>query len=345
LRIVSVKLNIFLGGTMKDIYIKHEKYTNITQRIFEKLGYEIIDEYKNNKHDYDLIVQNNNNEYYIEVKVKYYYESMLQQIRKNKENKNKNNIVIVYDIIDSKIKKELEKNKETIIIDLSNILYLIDADDDIRSEVLEIIDISTSKIELIKPRIPFRPIKKSNERIVADYVNQLNILASGRGDSSKYEKTCVSIIEYLFKEDVTLGEPQFGTDEGLFRFDMICKIKRNISEDNFFYMIENFFATKYVIFEFKNYENKIKQGEIFTTEKYLYATALRKVAIIFAREGVDENGQKAIRGILRESGKLILVVNNKELKTMLELKNSNNEKKPLDILTDKLDELLMKLDK
>ena len=44
-----------------------------------------------------------------------------------------------------------------------------------------------------------------------------------------------------------------------------------------------------MIFEFKNYSDKITQKEVYTTEKYLYSKALRSVGIVVVANGYDDN--------------------------------------------------------
>ena len=87
----------------------------------------------------------------------------------------------------------------------------------------------------------------------------------------------------------------------------------------------------------------IRQGQICTTEKYLFETALRKVAIIITRHGIDENGMRLAKGILRESGKLIIILNDEDIKEMIALYERGD--KATCVLTKKLDEILTKLEK
>ena len=98
-----------------------------------------------------------------------------------------------------------------------------------------------------------------------------------------------------------------------------------------------------VIFEFKNYKDVITQKEIYTTEKYLYAKALRCVAIIVSCNGSDENAKKAIKGTLRENGKLILNLSNRDLSNMLEYELNGNLAS--EYLYNVLDEMLIELEK
>lgn len=47
----------------------------------------------------------------------------------------------------------------------------------------------------------------------------------------------------------------------------------------------NDIGSRYVIFEFKKYSEKITQKEVITTERYLYPSALRTVAILISPKG------------------------------------------------------------
>lgn len=114
-------------------------------------------------------------------------------------------------------------------------------------------------------------------------------------------------------------------------------------ESAFWKFLEEYFRSKYVIFEFKNYKDVITQKEIYTTEKYLYAKALRCVTIIVSCNGSDENAKKAIKGTLRENGKLILNLSNRDLSNMLEYELNGNLAS--EYLYNVLDEMLIELEK
>ena len=108
-------------------------------------------------------------------------------------------------------------------------------------------------------------------------------------------------------------------------------------------MAEGYFSSKYIVFEFKNYSGMIGQREIFTTVKYLYKKALRGIAVIISTNGLDEHANKAVQGILREEGKLILSLTNADLIEMLKIKKNNED--PGDYLSEKLDMMLIDLEK
>ncbi|KGR82755.1 hypothetical protein [Lysinibacillus odysseyi] len=306
---------------------------------------------------FDFILEN---KYLVEVKIsskeRYPLSSLKMAISKMKSNKsqyinttggNPTLLLIVGNSIDfDKISKEVE-SEDIKILDLSNILYLVRNNNVLREELVSILDFSThdilpkkTEIELFD-RVPKNIIGSNNVR---DYKNKLSSWVTTDTTFSDYENLCIGVLKTLFNDDLTLWKLQQKSNEDLFRFDLICKIKSG-EPDGFWKIVSDYFKTKYVIFEFKNYSKKITQKEIYTTEKYLYAKALRSVAIIISPFGEDENSKKAIKGTLRENGKLILSLTNSDLVKMLEVIENNGDTLPSDYLNEMLDDLLINLEK
>ena len=132
------------------------------------------------------------------------------------------------------------------------------------------------------------------------------------------------------------------SNNDLYRFDLLCRIKDG-NQKSFWSILERYFNSKYVIFEFKNYKEEISQREIYTTERYLYAKALRSVAIMISANGFNENAYWASKGCLRENGKLILLLTSEDLIEMIKIKMDNED--PSEYLLNKLDTLLLELEK
>ena len=141
---------------------------------------------------------------------------------------------------------------------------------------------------------------------------------------------------------MTLWKDQESSNKNLYRFDLLCRIKDG-NQKTFWSIIERFFNSKYVVFEFKNYTEAVTQKEIYTTEKYLYAKALRCVAIMVAQNGYDENACWAAKGCLRENGKLLILLDTNDLIEMNKIKEKQED--PAEYLLDKLDNLLLDLEK
>ncbi len=165
-------------------------------------------------------------------------------------------------------------------------------------------------------------------------------IPTGRKSAKKFEDAVVNALEYLFKKDLRGWSTQHKTDSGISYYDAIARVASN---HDFWNLLATQFNSRYVIFEFKNYKLKIKQGQIYTTEKYLYKPALRATAIIISRTGPDKNALAACRGAIREHGKLIINLTVDDLCNMLHAKDRNEEYN--DQLIDIVDNLLMSLER
>lgn len=133
---------------------------------------------------------------------------------------------------------------------------------------------------------------------------ELRALKRGKSTWADFEKLCDRILRYLFLNDLHGWHSQRRTDDGLHRFDYVCRIKPTTE---FWRFLIDHLDSRYVLFEFKNYMGKIKQGQVLTTEKYLLERGLRRVAIIISRAGAEPDAVKMTQGAMREHGKLMLI--------------------------------------
>ncbi|GLR13282.1 hypothetical protein GCM10007907_20720 [Chitinimonas prasina] len=172
----------------------------------------------------------------------------------------------------------------------------------------------------------------------ADLCKELRELQAGKNTWSKYEDICDRILHYLFPNNLHGWHKQLSTEGKHSRFDYVCRIKP--STEFWQFLLDNL-NSRYITFEFKNYTEKIKQGQVLTTEKYLLEKALRRVAIIITRKGADEGANAMIQGAMREHGKLILVIEDNHVCEMLHMKDRGDD--PSDLLFDIADYFLLTL--
>jgi len=182
-------------------------------------------------------------------------------------------------------------------------------------------------------QVDFQSEISDGERLI----ERLKGTAAGNADSRRFENSCCECIQYLFAEQFGPLHPQNRVEQGFQYMDLIGRLSpRNTGA--FWVSLAQDFRCRYVVFEFKNYSEKISQNQVYTTEKYLYPNALRSVAIIIARKGHDSGAARAVQGALRESGKVILVLSLDDLFGLLRAKDRGLE--PSDLLIDHLDNLL-----
>lgn len=255
-------------------------------------------------------------------------------------------VLAVANKVSAEIKTKFWKTFHVHIWDVANLLWLFGSYDEIKKEFIAQLGYAVEAIKPIPPASKLFPkAPPAPKESAPDWAGQLAKIEPGKDHAANYEKFCVEILKSTLNEYLTLWKTQKRSNNGLYRFDLCCKIKLGVARDiDFFDTIQQYFNTKYIVFEFKNNEKPITQKEIYTTEKYLYEKALRKVAVIVAREGMDEHAEQAARGCLRESGKLILCLSAKDLLRMADLKERGDQE-PVDVLGSKLDDLLLDLEK
>ena len=147
-------------------------------------------------------------------------------------------------------------------------------------------------------------------------------------------------LKYIFaRESVRCWATQKKSTSGLSFFDLVARV--NLEHD-FWKAIVHHFQSRYVVFEFKNYRKRIKQGHFSSTEKYLYRTALRSTAIIISKVGADKNAMALRRGVLREHGKLIINLTVEDICAMLQMRDEAADHNS--VLTDYVDKMLMELE-
>lgn len=251
-------------------------------------------------------------------------------------------ILVTANIVRGDIKKSCRDEFGVAVWDVKNLLWLFDEFAEIKNEFVALLNYS---IESIRPEEPTPQIfnKKEEKPEHLSLKERLRRIKPGKEEYQQYEELCVEILKYVMGDYLTLWNVQEKTDNGMYRFDLCCKIKNGVDED-FFNTVRQYFNTKYIVFEFKNYNDQITQKEIYTTEKYLYEKALRRVAVIISRKGASDSALAAARGSLRETGKLILCLSDDDLMDLIDMKDKN-EQSTGSFFEAMLDDILIHLEK
>ena len=337
------------------------RFEILTEALFRKLGFSVFFNYEKSVlqpvHNYfDVGVSKSKEKYAVEVKsstsseyrMLKRLENPIEKLISNATSNGMIPVLMVFSFISDSEKKEYRgKYKELKILDLANILFLAKQTDMYDSIVAELPysvgnfnyePVDRDTLDLVSANTVISVKDQSKEICPLDLSN----CPSGKEGANKFEQICSDVLEKVFSDDLALWKRQPNSDFDLYRFDLLCRIKNN-NENIFWNIVERHFNSKYIVFEFKNYRTRITQKEIYTTERYLYNKALRNVAVIIARQGFDEHSLWATKGCLRENGKLIILLDINDLDKMIELKNKQED--PSSILLEKLDDLLIELEK
>jgi len=254
--------------------------------------------------------------------------------------------------------EDLQRNKERWsdkkVILLNHLLHIAErASEELIKELNSCLDFSTEGIIRDSDINDFRNLgKQSNEPLSSTKRRgdsspkfSFDMIEPGKMEWRKYEEECKKLVEFLFDGSLKDVKEQEWMYEGMKRYDLVAKIKDNPS--SFWKLIYDRFKTNFIVFEAKNWTEKIDQNVIYLSEKYLFDKALRNVMIIFTRKGADDNAVKAQKGALRGDGKLFIILNDDDVKKLIKTKENNNSHgyTPSDYLLDKANELLMDLDR
>lgn len=317
---------------------------NLKVKKYEDKGidyFEIIDE-KGNK--YIAITKY----YKSDMVMKYNISIAIEQI--NSIGSKHDRLLVIFSPMDDVLKSEVKRDYGISIIDLGNLLYLVRNDTTLYNSLCGLMNNVIYDIGECSEKEP-KGIKLFNDdsKLVwvsstpiknIDYVERLKSIKYGKAQFRKYEMLCKEILVYLFHDKLIGWKEQEHSDDGLNRMDLVCRV---ISKNGFWEFLKQGFRSRYVVFEFKNYEEAVNQTQIYTTEKYLFKPALRNVSFLITRKGLSENDIKAIDGVLRENGKLIVPLDDNDLITMIRLKSGGEL--PEDYLFDKVDNMLLSLSK
>ncbi len=294
-----------------------------------------------NKGDIDIVAEKDGRKYCVEVKYAQVTERAMNQVREKAEANEMLPILVTAQRVEEKRKEYYrDKYSDVVLIDISNLLFAVRERTSLRNELIGILPYSVDNIEPFEGFIRIDDIQHNDH--TESLIREMELCQTGKLMANNYEDICQKLLKNVFSDDLALWKKQQKSNSELYRFDLLCRIKDG-NQKTFWSILERYFNSKYVIFEFKNYSSKVTQKEIYTTEKYLYSKALRSVGIMIAAKGYDDNARWAAKGCLRENGKLILLLETKDLIEMNRLKDKQED--PADYLQDKLDELLLELEK
>lgn len=321
---------------------KHYLFEECVAKIFSEAEFDVAKQYKTeNNREIDIFVEKNERKYCIEVKYSPIQDNAVRQIHTIAKGCNAEAILVtIYELEDKKRAYYETTYPGVVLIDISNLLFAVQNCAELQNELMSILPYTVNDIE---PKEGFVRIDciKHNDYTRA-LIKEMELCEAGRGFATTYEEMCYKLLKNIFSGELDLWKEQQRSNKDLYRFDLLCRIKDR-NDKTFWSILERYFNTKYVIFEFKNYSDKITQKEVYTTEKYLYSKALRSVGIVVAAHGYNDNAYWAAKGCLRENGKLIMLLETQDLIIMNKMKLDHED--PSDYLLEKLDGILLELEK
>jgi len=201
--------------------------------------------------------------------------------------------------------------------------------------------------DLVEKYFPKRKVSKKEPLKLVDselqkvqgLIKRLDNCPEGKDGWKKYEDTCLEILNYLFVPP--LGEPKIQSrrESGIDIRDAIYP-NRNSNENWKF--IRDDYDAKYIVFEFKNYSengSEIDKQVLLQIDDYLKKT-IGRFGIICSKKMPNKSGLEKRKDVFIENNKLVLFVNNEDLKEMLLRKHKKMD--PSDVIIDLIDDFNLK---
>lgn len=348
-----------------------------SKQLLEEFGYvQINATSKTQDHSWDLVVENDKQRIWVECKsyksqvvspsaASSLLSSIVWKKIQQKIPKEELVLLIVFSKIPSFQKDVIYDRYQIVVWDIENLVFYSKSNptllkllsqityfpiDHIKGKRFDILEpaelsLSSTKEENVPKEEIVEEAKKEQSETEA-LIQSLKDCVAGQETYGEYEEICEKIIRTLFEANYfNRLTSQHKTNDKHFRMDLIGSLKINQNNEESMHplwqMLVQHYNSHFVVFEFKNYAEEIDQNLIYITEKYLFDAALRNVAIIISHKGFSKSAKFAAEGCLKEHGKLILDITDKDLIKMLKLKSD----KAADHILEKLEEFLMGISK
>ncbi|PKO79065.1 MAG: hypothetical protein CVU21_00540 [Betaproteobacteria bacterium HGW-Betaproteobacteria-15] len=332
-----------------------ELFEDLVRRILAANNFRVTVHSQRGDRGFDLLGNLSNERWAIEVK---YYRTVRAQptlieaaatrlVNNGLTAKALKGMLVVSCILPLELREALEQKFSVTFVDRVDLRNWVAASSELTEELDALIEADPSEPQAARtsrddPRNRSRPLSNvlapPEVNRGTELCQELKATKRGKVAWAQYERVCANILKYLFPNDLHGWHSQKRTDDGLSRFDFVCRVRPTTE---FWKFVIDHLDSRYVLFEFKNYSGKIKQGQILTTEKYLLERGLRRMAIILTRSGAEPHAVAMTQGAMREHGKLMLIVNDEKLCEMLHMKERGED--PTDCLFELADNFLLSL--
>lgn len=201
--------------------------------------------------------------------------------------------------------------------------------------------------ELVERYFPIKiPIKEEPIKLIDDELENIQELSKrldncpeGKEGWKAYEDICIDILNYLFVPP--LGEPKIQSrrESGI---DIRDAVYPNRNSNVNWKFIRDDYDAKYIVFEFKNYSkegSEIDKHVLLQIDDYLKRT-IGRFGIICSKKLPNKSGLEKRKDVFIENNKLILFLNNDNMKEMLLRKHKKLD--PSDVIIDLIDDFNLK---
>ncbi|MDH5695310.1 MAG: ATP-binding protein [Dehalococcoidia bacterium] len=196
---------------------------------------------------------------------------------------------------------------------------------------------SPSELQLADQHYHIEPQSRAGKLL-----EKLESCPQGKEHWSDYEDICKEILTYCLVPSLMEPLMQNRTENGFERRDLILHIPHEAPPSVWSWLhTDQRFGSLAVIVDCKNYSSELSGDEVYKTTKYLSKDRLGMFGIIVTRIGFAESGQARQNEVWRSDSKLVVCLNDADLKQMLEMKEAGAQ--PSFIIDKKIREFFQRI--
>lgn len=240
-------------------------------------------------------------------------------------------LLIISMLLPQKLKEDIEAREGLTVWDSRRLNDLLASNPEIEQDFLLLLDAQTVARRGLELPTPLDP--RAQELIA-----RLEALPPGRDTFREFEDLCVEILNYAFFPLLGVPSVQSRSEDGLDIRDAVFPIA---SDHAFWQEIKRTCTTRFMVAEFKNYSEGVRQREVESIQQYLYSKAMRMFGVLCSRNQPSDSALLARRRAWVEADKLILLLSDDELKDLVRAKSYGED--PTDVLDAQLGEFFLRL--
>lgn len=242
-----------------------------------------------------------------------------------------NGLLIVSMLLPQNLKDDIEVREGITVWDSLQLNDLLARHPEVEQDFLLLLDAQAGTRRGLEQSVPL-------DSRAQELISHLEALPSGRETFREFEDLCVEILNYAFFPQLGVPSVQSRSEDGLDIRDAVFPIT---GDHAFWQEIKRICSTRFMVAEFKNYADSVRQREVESIQQYLYSKAMRTFGVLCSRNQPSESALLARRRAWVESGKLILLLSDEELKDLIRAKSYGE--KPTDVLDAQLEEFFLRL--
>jgi hypothetical protein len=166
-----------------------------------------------------------------------------------------------------------------------------------------------------------------------ELLERLDAVKPGRAEWSIYQTLCGDMLDFLLCPPLSSPLGELPNSAKVNRRDFVLP---NYATTGFWEYMRAYYAGHYIVVDAKNYTGNVKKGEVLQLANYLSAHGAGLFGMIVCRNGADRSAEVTRREQWVIHRKMIIIVNDDDLRQMMSLRTSDTD--PSDLLRQKLEE-------